>query len=114
VLIVTTICFVDDATAMLKEAHRVLKPGGALVIGFIDRTSDLGQYYLAHQAENIFYRGTKFYAADEVEQVLRDAGFTDAIWVQTLSKPLEETRDIEPMRAGRGQGAFVVVKAKRS
>jgi len=49
-----------------------------------------------------------------VEQVLRDAGFTDAIWVQTLSKPLEETRDIEPMRAGRGQGAFVVVKAKRS
>jgi len=99
---------------MLTAAHRVLKPGGALVIGFIDRTSDLGQYYLAHQAENIFYRGTKFYAADEVEQVLRDAGFTDAIWVQTLSKPLEETRDIEPMRAGRGQGAFVVVKAKRS
>ncbi|MBE9551448.1 MAG: class I SAM-dependent methyltransferase, partial [Proteobacteria bacterium] len=43
-LSVTTICFVDDATAMLTEAYRVLKPGGELVIGFIDRTSDLGQH----------------------------------------------------------------------
>ena len=47
-LCVTTICFVDDASAMLSEAYRVLKPGGGLVIGFIDRTSSLGQHYLAH------------------------------------------------------------------
>jgi len=33
--------------------------------------------------------------------------------VQTLSKTLEETREIEPLRAGFGQGAFVVVKANR-
>jgi len=112
-LIVTTICFVDDAVAMLTEAHRVLKPGGVLVIGFIDRTSDLGQHYLAHQAENVFYREAKFYSADEVERLLGDTGFTGPIWTQTLSKPLEQTREIEPLRAGRGHGAFVVVKANR-
>jgi ubiquinone/menaquinone biosynthesis C-methylase UbiE len=44
-LIVTTICFVDDARAMLSEACRVLKPEGALVLGFIDRTSRLGRHY---------------------------------------------------------------------
>ena len=112
-LSVTTICFVDDATAMLSEAYRVLKPGGELVIGFIDRTSDLGQHYLAHQAENVFYREATFYSAVEVEQLLHDTGFTETVWVQTLSKTLDETHDIEPLRAGYGQGAFVVVKANR-
>ncbi|MGB5727400.1 MAG: methyltransferase domain-containing protein, partial [Thiogranum sp.] len=112
-LSVTTICFVDDATAMPTEAHRVLKPGGELVIAFIDRTSDLGQDYLAHQAGNVFYREATFYSADEVEQLLRDTGFTEPAWVQTLSKTLEETDEIESLRAGYGQGAFVAVKANR-
>ena len=113
VLSVTTICFVDDATAMLTEACRILKPGGELVIGFIDRTSDLGQHYLAYQVENVFYREATFYSANEVEQLLCDTGFTKPVWVQTLSKTLEETDEIEPLRSGYGQGAFVVVKANR-
>ena len=112
-LCVTTICFVDDATTMLSEAYRVLKPGGQLVIGFIDRTSKLGQHYQAHQAENVFYRDATFYSANEVEQLLIDTGFIEPVWVQTLSKTLDEINDIEPLRAGHGQGAFVTVKAYR-
>jgi len=112
-LCVTTICFVDDAGAMLREAWRVLKPGGVLVIGFIDRTSDLGQHYLAHQAENVFYRDATFFSATEVEQLLRDRGFAEPVWVQTLTKSLEETREIESLSSGYGQGAFVVVRANR-
>lgn len=41
------------------------------------------------------------------------AGFTEPAWVQTLSKTLGETREIESGRAGYGQGALVVVKANR-
>ena len=98
---------------MLREAYRVLQPDGVLVIGFIDRTSGLGQHYLAHQAENVFYRDATFFSAAEVEQLLKDTGFTAPRWVQTLSKTLDETREIEALRAGYGNGAFVVVRSQR-
>jgi SAM-dependent methyltransferase len=109
-LIVTTICFVDDAGAMLREARRVIKPDGCLVVGFIDRESALGQEYLVHQAENVFYREATFYSAKEVERLLRDSGFPCQVWAQTLSRLLPEMSEIEPLRAGRGNGAFVVVR----
>ena len=70
ILSVTTICFVEDAGAMLAEASRVLKPAGKLVIGFIDRSSELGRHYRAHQAENVFYREATFFSVAEVEQLL--------------------------------------------
>jgi SAM-dependent methyltransferase len=110
-LVVTTICFVDSPARMLAEAHRVLKPAGRLVIGFIDRESRIGQDYVAHQAENVFYREATFYSADEVERLLRDAGFAIGAWGQTLAHPLPETREIEPLQPGRGRCAFVVVSA---
>lgn len=112
-LVVTTICFVDSPAGMLAEAHRVLRPGGRLVIGFIDRDSAMGQDYLVHQAENVFYREATFYSAGEVEQLLLTAGFSVDAWGQTLAHPLPETREIETLQPGRGQCAFVVVAASK-
>jgi SAM-dependent methyltransferase len=112
-LSVTTICFVDNAEAMMSEAYRVLKPGGELLTGFIDSASHLGQHYLAHRAENVFYRDATFYSAVEVERLLHETGFTETTWIQTLSNPLDEIDAIEPVSAGFGQSAFVVTKAKR-
>jgi SAM-dependent methyltransferase len=113
VLIVTTICFVDDAGLMLREAARVLRPEGVLVIGLIDRESPLGPDYLAHQAENVFYREATFFSAGEVEALLRQTGFRDLVWAQSVCAPLPEIREIEPVRAGTGRGAFLVVRARR-
>ena len=42
VLVVTTICFVDDPVRMLSEAWRVLRPHGSVCIGFIDHESFFG------------------------------------------------------------------------
>jgi hypothetical protein len=85
-----------------------------LVIGFIDRDSPLGRDYLAHQAQSVFYREATFYSADEVEQLLGEAGFTIRAWGQTLSHSLAETCAIEPLQPGRGRCSFVVVSASKA
>jgi SAM-dependent methyltransferase len=112
-LVVTTICFVDDAAAMLREAARVLRPDGTLVIGLIDRESPIGREYVAHQAENVFYRAARFFSAAEVAKLLAQTGFRSATWLQTLSSPIAGMRDIEPVAQGTGRGAFLVVSARR-
>ncbi len=112
-LIVTTICFVDDAKIMMKEARRVLKPYGSVVIGFIDRESPLGRHYLDHQSENVFYRSATFYSARDVETLLVDAGFGELRWVQTLFKGPSLAQAIEETRVGYGEGSFVAVRAVR-
>ena len=110
-LIVTTICFVDDARAMLAEACRVLKPDGAVLIGFIDRTSRLGRHYEAHRHESVFYRDAVFFSADEVNELLSEIGFGERKWRQTLTRPLAEIVEVEPSRPGFGDAAFVAVRA---
>lgn len=114
VLVVTTICFVRSPERMLEEAHRVLRPGGRLVIGFIDSLSRIGKEYLRRQPESAFYRDAVLYSTAEVAGMLRQGRFRARAWGQTLFHPLDEVREIEPVRPGTGDGAFVVVRAVRS
>lgn len=110
-LSVTTICFVNDIRAMRREARRVIRPDGCLILGFVDRGSELGRRYLDAPAGSTFYHKAAFYSAYEVEQLLRESGFPSQEWVQTLSAPLPDIVEIEPFRWGYGENAFVVVKA---
>ncbi len=111
VLVVTTICFVDDARGMLSEARRVLTPDGSLVIGFIDRDSPLGRHYVANQAGNVFYRNARFFSAQELADLLQRAGFAPRQWLQTLTRSPDDTDVPETPSPGRGSGGFVGVRA---
>jgi len=113
VLNVTTLCFLADVEVALAEAYRVLKPAGSFVVGFIDRTSALGRRYQEHKTENVFYRTSTFYSAAEVDGLLNDAGFAEQVWGQTLTLPLNQIFEPEPVRPGCGQGAFLVARAIR-
>jgi SAM-dependent methyltransferase len=113
VLMVTTVCFVDDVRKALLEAHRVLSHDGFLIIGFVDRNSIVGQAYLNRKEENVFYKDAIFFSVDELVEMMGQAGFIDLTFKQTIFKPLREITRDEPVTRGYGEGSFVVIRGRK-
>ena len=111
VLIVTTICFLDDPLKALREAYRVLRTGRYIIVGFVDSESALGGRYLAEKENNVFYRHARFFSAEEVLNLLSQAGFRECESVQTVFGALEDITTGQDFREGHGEGGFVVIRA---
>jgi len=112
-LMVTTLCFLDDVNAAFKEVHRVLKPEGYFINGFVDNESKIGKIYEKHKEESVFYRIARFYSVNEVVKHLEKAGFKNFEFNQTIFHSLREIQSVEPVKSGYGEGSFVVIKAKK-
>ena len=106
ILMVTTICFVDDLKKSFQEAFRVLKKEGCIVIGFIDKESELGKVYRRNKDKSHFYKIAEFFSTEEVLACLSEVGFGEFKTKQTIF-PGNDTQHIEN---GFGAGSFVVIK----
>jgi ubiquinone/menaquinone biosynthesis C-methylase UbiE len=113
VLMVTTICFLRNPLQGLQEAKRVLKPGGYMIIGMIDKESPLGRIYEAKKNNSKFYRYAHFYSVNEVVEWLRNIGYQGIKICQTIFKNPEEITAIEPIKEGYGEGGFVVISIQK-
>jgi ubiquinone/menaquinone biosynthesis C-methylase UbiE len=109
VLLVTTICFVDDVAKSLREAFRVLKTGGFIIVAFVDKESDLGKQYSEKKETSKFYKDATFFSAPEVLTYLEESGFLITHVLQTLLPGELPGTILE----GFGKGAFVVIKGKK-
>ena len=109
VLMVTTICFVDDIVKSFDEAFRVIKDSGCVVVGFVDKESDLGREYLSKKEDSAFYREADFFSTQEVLHYLEDAGFVDMEIRQTLLPGQPQGTIVN----GYGDGGFVAIRGSK-
>ncbi len=111
VAIIISFCFLKDPCGALKEAYRVLKKGGMVIVGIVDKDSFLGRFY--QKKDSIFYKYATFFGAREVRKMLEEAGFSKACFYQTLFKLPQYINSIESPLRGYGKGGFVVISAQK-
>ncbi|OYT57850.1 SAM-dependent methyltransferase [Euryarchaeota archaeon ex4484_162] len=110
-LMITTICFVDDLPMSLREVYRVLKPQGFIIVGFVDRESELGIRYQLKREKSKFYKSATFYSTEEVMDLLSRYGFKISMIKQTVFLQSSEINHVE---RGYGRGSFVVIRADKA
>ena len=112
VVIVITLCFVQNPEKVLKESGRVLKKNGKIIIGFIDKNSFLGKFY--QKKKSIFYKQANFFSVKELTDLLKVAGFNRFSYYQAIFQLPDRINSIEKPQKGFKKGGFVVIKARKA
>ncbi|MFO8147194.1 MAG: class I SAM-dependent methyltransferase [Gillisia sp.] len=112
-VMITSICFVDDIHQSFKEAHRVLKNDGFLILGFVDKDSPVGKEYQKFKDQSMFYKEATFFGTEELFKILMQTGFRIKETWQTVFGKLEEINEKQPVIEGFGKGSFAVIKAQK-
>ena len=105
--IIITLCFVKDFKKVIGEAARVIKKGGKIIIGIVDKTSFLGRFY--QRKKSVFYKQARFLTVAEVTDSLREAGFVSFSYYQTISVLPGKMNSVEKPKKGFGKCGFVVI-----
>lgn len=111
VLMVTTVCFLSDIPKAFKEAYRILKDNGKIILGIIDKNSPLGKEYEKMKTQNKFYSDAHFHTTEEITELLKQAGFIKFDYWQTIENSEEDV--IENPKHGYGRGSFVVIQGTK-
>jgi SAM-dependent methyltransferase len=112
VLMVTTICYLEDPLLALKEIKRILRSSGKIIIGMLDKSSPLGKLYEIKKQDSKFFKHANFYSVDQVLEWLKLLGYGHIRILQTIFCNPEEMTTLEPIKEGYGEGLFVVISAE--
>jgi SAM-dependent methyltransferase len=96
-----------------REAFRVLKDNGVLVIGFIDRDHAVKRVS-GQKSRDLLSANCEAYSPHKVLFELSEAGFRQVEVAQTLFNAYDNyENDHEPVKPGFGEGSFIVMKARK-
>ncbi|MEA3328869.1 MAG: methyltransferase domain-containing protein [Candidatus Omnitrophota bacterium] len=112
VMIVITLCFVQNPEKVLKESRRVLRKGGNIIVGIVDKNSFLGKFY--QKKKSIFYKQANFFSVKEVAGLLKITGFNRFSYYQAVFQLPDRMNSIENPQKGFKKGGFVVIKAGKA
>jgi ubiquinone/menaquinone biosynthesis C-methylase UbiE len=110
-IMLITLCFIKDPLQALREAHRILKKDGKMIVGVVDKESFLGKFY--HEKKSIFYKEATFFSITDLKALLQKTGFSNFSYRQTLFTLPDNINAIEKPEKGFGKGGFVVISAKK-
>jgi ubiquinone/menaquinone biosynthesis C-methylase UbiE len=111
VLMVSCITYFNKLQPAFKEANRVLKKGGTLIVAFIEKNSIIGKEYENERDNNPFYKNAIFYSTEKVAEEIKNVGFNKLEFSQTLFEKIEDIKKFEPAKPGHDEGSFIVIKA---
>ncbi len=111
VTIIITICFVNHPKEVLREAKRVLRKGGKLIVGIIDKNSFLGRFY--QNKKSVFYKHARFFSVNELVSFLKSIGFYKFTFYQTIFDFPDKINKVEEPKKGFGRGGFVAIGGKK-
>ena len=112
VLLINTLCSVKDPEKVIKEAGRVMRKGGKIVIGMIEKNSFLGRHY--QEKNSKFYNKAKFFSVEEVANFLKRVGCNTFSFFQTIFHLPEEIHSVEKPMKGYDKGGFIVICAQNA
>ncbi|MDD5069876.1 MAG: class I SAM-dependent methyltransferase [Candidatus Omnitrophica bacterium] len=111
VAIIMAICFTRNPQEVLKQAYRVLKKKGKIIIAIVDKDSFLGQFY--QRKKSLFYKKASFFNPQELTGLLKNAGFHKFSYYQTLYDFPDEIKSVQDPEKGFGRGGFVVIAGEK-
>ncbi|SNZ11131.1 class I SAM-dependent methyltransferase [Hydrogenobacter hydrogenophilus] len=117
VLIVVSLCFFEDPVASLKEANRVLKAEGSLLLGLVLSESPWAEFYRDKAKKgHPIYSSAKFYTYSQIITFLENAGFgSDRVFTTLFEEPQDE-KPIKTKEIREGfwkEGGFFCISSKK-
>jgi len=109
--VIITICFTKNPEKVLKEAYRVLKKKGKIIIGIVDKDSFLGKFY--QKKKSAFYKEASFFGIKEITDLLENTGFSKFSYYQTLYNFPDRIKSVQKPQKGFGRGGFVVIAGEK-
>ena len=116
VFLIVTICFVDSSRDVLREAHRIMAPGGKAVLGLVLKESPWGRFYQEKKRQgHRFYKYATFYSYNDLAELLKQTGFAIERVISTLFQKPGEVASMElPQGNYSPDAGFTITVAGKS